>query len=429
MDERLQIALESQNPWWFGKEFETGVERLSFFPLLKQYLDAPEVLLLVGARRTGKSTLVYQIISSLLRRGVPGRAILFITMDEPLLLSMADDPWLIRRIVEDHLARHPELERLYLCIDEVQHYPAWVPTIKTLYDTTSRVKCILTGSTSSLLRQESSRLLSGRCFSCYVYPLSFPEFLRFQGILNPTIIEKRHHFETYLKYGGFPRVVLEKDRDLKIQILKNYYETIYLKDIIYPNSLRKNSEIVDLLYYLISNAGNATSYNQIARTLNIAPDTVREYIEYAENAFLLYPLMKFDYSAKKQVANPKKIYFVDPGLINAVAFAFSENRGRLLENIVFIALMKKYGDIFYHRDRYECDFLVRSGRTIVLAIQVTQSLQDDVTRHREIRGLVEAMDAHGLDEGTVVTASESAETTVDGRRVHIVSIAEWLDEL
>jgi hypothetical protein len=120
---------------------------------------------------------------------------------------------------------------------------------------------------------------------------------------------------------------------------------------------------------------------------------------------------------------------VDPGLINAVAFAFSENRVRLLENIVFIALMKKYGDIFYHRDRYECNFLVRSGRTIVQAVQVTQSLQDDATRQREMRGLVEAMDAHGLDEGTIVTASESAETTVDGRAVHTVPIAEWLEEL
>jgi predicted AAA+ superfamily ATPase len=91
--------------------------------------------------------------------------------------------------------------------------------------------------------------------------------------------------------------------------------------------------------------------------------------------------------------------------------------------------MKKYGDIFYHRDRYECDFLVRSGRTIVQAVQVTQSLQDDATRQREMRGLVEAMDAHGLDEGTIVTASESAETTVDGRAVHIVPITEWLEEL
>ncbi len=91
--------------------------------------------------------------------------------------------------------------------------------------------------------------------------------------------------------------------------------------------------------------------------------------------------------------------------------------------------MKKYGDVFYHRDRYECDFLVRSGRTIVLAVQVTQSLQDDTTRRREMRGLVEAMDAHSLDEGTIVTASESAETIIDGRAVHIIPIAEWLEGL
>ena len=237
------------------------------------YLDAPEVL--TPSVRAGRgSRRLYQIISSLLRSGVPGRAILFITLDEPLLLSMADDPWLVRQIVEDHLARHPGIERLYLCIDEIQHYPFWVPTIKTLYDTKSTVKCILTGSTSSLLRQESSSRISGRYFSCTVYPLSFPEFLRIQGIFNPTIIEKRQHFEVYLRYGGFPRVVLEKDENLKAQILKNYYETIYLKDIIYPNKVRKNSEVTDLLYYLISNAGNAVSYNQLARTLSIAPDTV-----------------------------------------------------------------------------------------------------------------------------------------------------------
>ena len=154
--------------------------------------DAPEP----HRRAQDRKRRCYQIISSL-RKRCAGRAILFITMDEPLLLSMADDPWLIRRIVEDHLARHPGLERLYLCIDEVQHYPSWVSTIKTLYDSKSTVKCILNGYKYSLLRQESSRLLSGRYFSCTVYPLSFPEFLRIKGILNPTIIEKRHYFEMH----------------------------------------------------------------------------------------------------------------------------------------------------------------------------------------------------------------------------------------
>jgi len=428
MDQRSQIALESQNPWWFSKGFETGIDRLPQFPRMLRYLEAREILLLAGARRTGKSTLVYQIIQSLLERGVPKEAILYINLDEPLFVSMADDPTLLGGIVEDHLARHDGLERLYLCIDEIQNYTHWAYAIKTFYDTKSNVKCILTGSVSSLLRQEISSRLSGRYFSCIIHPLSFSEYLHFQGMENPTLVERQQQFAAYLKYGGFPRVALEPNTDLKLQILKNYYETIYLKDIIFPNRLRNNSDVVDLLYYLISNTGNMLSYNRIADALHIATETVREYIEYAENAFLLYTMMKFDYSAKKQLANPKKIYALDTGLVNAVAFTFSENRGKLLENIVFIDLKKQYDSIYYHKDRYECDFLVKSGRAIVRAIQVTQSLHDVGTRKREIRGLCEAMDAHGLKEGTIITEAESEDVVVDGRIIHVVPIYAWLDQ-
>ncbi len=427
MDQKVQIALESQNPWWFSRGFETGVERLSQFPEIVRYLDAKEILLLAGARRTGKSTLVYQIIRSLLEKSVPKEAILYINLDEPLFISMADDPALLGGIVEDYLARHAGLERLYLCIDEVQNYTHWASAVKTFHDTKSNVKCILTGSVSSLLRHELSTRLSGRYFSCTIYPLSFPEYLRFQGMTNPTLVEKRQQFAAYLHNGGFPRVALEPNADLKRQILKNYYETIYLKDIIFPNRLRNNSDLVDLLYYLISNAGSTLSYHRIADALHIATETVREYIEYAEHAYLLYTLMKYDYSVKRQLANPKKIYAIDTGLINAVAFTFSENRGKLLENLVFITLKKQYDAVYYHKDRYECDFLVKSGGTIVRAIQVTQSLGDPNTRKREIRGLCEAMDAYGLAEGTIITEAESEDVVIDGRKIHVVPVYTWLD--
>jgi hypothetical protein len=137
--------------------------------------------------------------------------------------------------------------------------------------------------------------------------------------------------------------------------------------------------------------------------------------------------MKFDYSVKKQMANPKKLYCLDTGLINAVAFAFPENTGKLLENLVFITLKKKYGEVYYHKDRYECDFLIRSHTKIIQVLQVTQSLHDDSTRKREIRGLCEAMEAYALQEGTIITENESDELVVDGRTIHVVPIYEWLD--
>ncbi len=426
MDQRIRIALESQNPWWFGKPFDRGIERLARFPGIIKYLDAREILLLVGARRTGKSTLLYQIIHSLLEKGIQDEAILFINLDEPLFRSMSDDPVLLSGIVEEHLARHRDLDQVYLFIDEIQNYPHWVGAIKTLYDTRSMVKCILTGSTSTLLEQEGSTRLSGRYFSVTIYPLSFSEYLYFNGVSQPTQREKRVLFADYLKYGGFPRVVLEQKEDLKVQLLKNYYETIYLKDIIFPNRLRNNRDIVDLLYFLRS-MGILLSYNRIAHDFHIATDTVKEYIEYAEHAFLLYTLMKFDYSVKKQLANPKKVYCLDTGLMNAVAFTFSENRGRLLENLVCSTLAERYEEVYYHKGRYECDFVVRSHRTVIQVIQVTQSLHNEKTRMREVRGLCEAMKAYGLEEGTIITEDESEELHVDGNVIHVVPITTWLD--
>jgi len=136
--------------------------------------------------------------------------------------------------------------------------------------------------------------------------------------------------------------------------------------------------------------------------------------------------MKFDFSVKKQLANPKKIYAIDTGLANAVSFQFSENRGRLLENIVYIALKKQNSSLYYHKGRYECDFLVKEQMKVTQAIQVARSLGDESTRKREVRGLLEAMEVHGLAEGLILTEEESGEETMGGKKIHIVPIYSWL---
>jgi len=426
MDPRVQIVLESQNPWWFSKRFDSGIPRLSQFPKLFDYLDAEEIVIVTGARRTGKSTLVYQIIDYLLKRGASKEEILYINLDEPLFVSMSDDPTLLTGIVEEYMSSRGSSGRLYLCIDEVQNYQYWPYAVKTMFDTKGGIKCILTGSTSSTLKKDVSTRLSGRYFTCTVYPLSFSEYLHFMGLSELSLIEKRNQCSMYLRYGGYPRVVLEPDADLKVQILKNYYETIYLKDIILPNRLRNNSDVVHLLYYLISNIGNLHSYNRIAEALHISTETVREYIEYAEDAYLLSTVMKFDYSVKKQIANPKKIYALDTGLVNAVSFAFSENRGKLLENLVFLALRREYPEVYYHKGTYECDFLIKEAHTITHALQVTQSLKNPETKKRELRGLVEAMDTYELEEGCIVTDEESETIHLEDRTVHVMAVSDWL---
>jgi predicted AAA+ superfamily ATPase len=385
-----------------------------------QYLRAKEILLLTGARRTGKSTLVYQIIDHLLKSGTPKKNILYINLDEPVFMSMRDDPMLLRNIVEEYRISTAEEGKIYLCIDEIQNYEYWPYAIKTYYDTEDGIKCILTGSTSSALKTDAAIRLSGRYLTCTVYPLSFQEYLEFKGNNDPELIIKRQLFEKYLRFGGYPRIATETDENLKWQILKNYYETIYLKDIILPNNLRNNSELVNLLYFLVSNSGNLYSYNKIADLQHISAETVKEYTEYAQNCYLMYTMMKFSYSVKKQIANPKKIYTLDTGLINAVSFAFSENKGRILENYVFNCLNRNFEEIYYHKEKYECDFVVKSGTKITMAVQVTQSIRDPDTKNREVRGIREAMKDYALKTGYIITENEREIITSEEGNIHVI---------
>jgi predicted AAA+ superfamily ATPase len=429
MDENAKIALERQNPWWFGKEFDTGIDRLPWYPGITKFMKGREVLLLLGARRTGKSTLAYQIIRNLLNNRIPPEAILFINLDEPLFQSKSKDPMYLTEIIEYYLAQKKSIPAFYLFIDEIQNHDYWVQTIKILYDTRKNIKIILTGSTSTLLQKEISTRLSGRYFHIMVYPLSFREYLSFKKLQKPATIEKLQYFNDYLEFGAFPRVVLEDDKDLKQELLKNYFQTIYLKDIIYPNNLRNNKDVFDLLYFLISNIGKNFSYSNIAKTLGIAVETVKEYIGCAENSYLIYTLTKYDASVKKQLANPKKIYCLDTGLVNSISFRFSENKGRLIENLVYISLIKEKKEIYYHRENYECDFLIKEGMKIKHAVQVTLSLKDETSRKREIRGLVEAMDAYNLREGLIITEKEAEIISLDKKKIVIKPIYEWLDEM
>ncbi|KAB2944708.1 MAG: ATP-binding protein [Candidatus Methanoperedens sp.] len=429
MDENTKIALDRQNPWWFVKQFDTGIDRLPWYPWITKYLKAREVLLLLGARRTGKSTLVYQIIKSLLKDKTSPEAILFINLDEPLFQSKSKDPVFLTEMIEYYFAEKKSISTYYLFIDEVQNYDYWVQSIKTLYDTRKNLKIILTGSTSTLLHKEISTRLSGRYFHIMVYPLSFREYLSFKQLQKPTTIEKLQYFNDYLEFGAFPRVVLENDKDLKQELLKNYFQTIYLKDIIYPNNLRNNKDVFDLLYFIISNIGKNFSYSNLAKTLGIAVETVKEYIGFAENSYLIYTLMKYDISVKKQIANPKKIYCLDTGLVNSISFRFSENKGRLIENLVYMSLIKEKNEIYYHKENHECDFIIKDGMKIKSAVQATLTLKDETTRKREIRGLLEAMNAYNLKEGLIITEKEAQLIDIDDKKIVVKPIYEWLDEI
>ncbi|MFQ5621564.1 MAG: AAA family ATPase, partial [Candidatus Nanoarchaeia archaeon] len=178
MDEKVKIALEKQNPWWFDKSFPSGIDRPSYRAAILKYLRTPEILLLVGARRTGKSTLLYQTIHYILKKGKRD-SVLFINLDEPLFQSKADDPAFLGDLIASCLAERPIK---YVFIDEIQNYQYWAQMVKTLYDTQKDLKIILTGSSSTLIHSKLATRLSGRFFHVRVFPLSFSEYLNFNEI-------------------------------------------------------------------------------------------------------------------------------------------------------------------------------------------------------------------------------------------------------
>ena len=289
MEPQLQVALEKQNPWWFAKTIPISEPRLKYYPQLQKYFATPEILVILGARRTGKSTLLYQLIDSL---KVTPEAILFANLDEPLFQSRAEDPSFLSTLIEEYMIQHQNVPKFYIFIDEIQNYKYWVQTIKTFHDVGRKIKFILTGSTSSLLKNAVSARLSGRYFNLIIYPLTFHEYLEFTHQPKPSLLQKRQSLSQYLQFGGFPRVVLEKDESLKQDLLKNYFQTIYLKDIIFPHNINNNKDVFDLLYFVLSNLGTPFSYTNIAKILNISTDTVKEYLSYAEQSYLLYLVRK-----------------------------------------------------------------------------------------------------------------------------------------
>ena len=228
-----------------------------------------------------------------------------------------------------------------------------------------------------------------------------------------------------LQNGGFPEIVIEKRKEIKKEILANYYKNILYQDIIPRFEVKKTKEIENLLLYLFSNIGQGYSYNSLSGFLKIHDKTIKEYIGFFEKSFLLFELSNYQYSLKKQENYPKKVYAIDNGFISAVSFSFSENYGRFLENAVFLGLLEAGKSVYYYLGKYECDFIVKEGRKITEAIQATKIL-DNNNEKRELRGLFGAMEKFNLKEGVIITGSQEEERNIDGKKIKIIPAWKWL---
>jgi len=379
----------------------------------------PFIRIVAGVRRCGKSTLVEQIRKS--------------NAETDFTLNF-DDNRLTEFSASDFEKLYEAFHELYepektWYFDEIQNIEGWELFVRRLHNEGHKV--FITGSNARMLSAELGTHLTGRYIQTELFPYSFPEFLRFKNIhltknyvYSPeetTLLKKI--FRDYVIRGGFPEYLQTQLPDY----LKLLYENIIYRDIVARHQIRNTQTLLEMAHYLISNVSKETSYNALKNNFGLSNAiTVKDHIAYLEDAYLLFSINKFDYSLKKQLSNPKKIYCIDTGLAGMVSFAFSENYGRMLENIVFLHLRRKYTGIYYHKKAWECDFLVVNHTKVEKAVQVSRSLYEAETRKREIRGLLEAMQQYGLKDGYIITEDEEEHIEENGFGIHVIPAWKYL---
>jgi uncharacterized protein len=382
-------------------------------------------VIISGLRRGGKSTLLGQIRHKSTDRDY------FINFDDDRLVNFKLDDF--QALYELFIELYGQQKTFYF--DEIQNIPEWERFVRRLHDLGNKI--YITGSNASMLSAELGTRLTGRYVEIHLYPYSFLEFLKYQSLPKPnlqrlTTIQKgtlKAAFNDFLELGGLPEYLQSRHHEY----LHSLYESIIYRDIIVKYNISNHQAVKELVYYLASHIGKECSYNSIRKTLGISsPSTVSDYCGYLQDSFLCYFINRFDYSLRKQLQYAKKVYFIDQALAISVGFRFSNDHDRLLENIVFLELKRRGYEIYFHKDKKECDFIVRKKSKVVLAIQVCADIDDVKTREREIAGLSEAMDTYQLSSGLIITQDTfSQQTVVTGNKtfeISVVPIWFWLLE-
>jgi predicted AAA+ superfamily ATPase len=262
-----------------------------------------------------------------------------------------------------------------------------------------------------------------------VYPFSFTEFTRARGLAVTdavSVLAERRQIskalDEYLCSGAFPEIAFIEDQAMRKEILIMYARNILYQDIAPRYAVKKALELEQLYFYLTSNVASLYTSKGLSRLVGLNDKTVKEYLSYFADAFLLFTVDLFGYSVKQQIRSPKKVYAVDTGIAAATAFSFSENLGHYLENLVFLTLKRGGKEVYYYKTKngLEVDFACRDRGQMVELIQVARDLAGEKTRKREVNALLKAMDETGLATGTIVTYEEEEEISVGDKTITVV---------
>ncbi|MFO7942910.1 MAG: ATP-binding protein [Anaerolineales bacterium] len=415
--DQLAAVLKEQHEAFAA--WDLGVER-SILSEVKKALDSPQIVVITGLRRVGKSTLLAQMAHAHL-----GEDYYFVNFEDERLINFTAAQFdLLHEALISLFG-----EKSTFLFDEIQNVPEWERFVRRLHDQGFRF--VITGSNASLLSPELGTKLTGRSLRYELFPFSFEEYLDFNNIRMPentpfTTRERGRllkRSQEYIASGGIPDALKYPGLDIH----KTLYDDVLYRDIAARYGIENVKSLQELAFYLVSNTATKISFNKLKGSLKLGSvNTVKKYIGFLENAWLFFTINKYAYSVKEQQIAAKKIYGIDTGLITSVGFSFSENKGKLLENLVFLQLRRNYTDIYYYKtDRnHEVDFFIPSQN---LALQVCQDLSDKSTKEREVRSLVELAKEQGnKPQLQVISLRDKDEVQVDGTTISVLPLYEWL---
>jgi predicted AAA+ superfamily ATPase len=381
-----------------------------------------QIIVITGIRRCGKSTLLQEI------RRQSEEFAYYINFDDDRLVKfqLEDFQTLLELFIELY-----GLQKTFY-FDEIQNIPGWERFVRRLHDQDNKV--YITGSNAAMFSEELGTRLTGRYIPIEMYPFSFKEYVNHQQpdllkVTKLTTIQKgqlKHLFSHFSMYGGIPDFLLYQQESF----LQALYKSILYRDIIVRYKVSEKA-VKELVFYLASNIGRETTYNSLKTMLGLgSASTVSDYCNYLEESFLCFFINRYAHSLKRQLHYAKKVYFIDQSLVKAVGFRVSQDEGGLLENVVFIELKRRGKEIYFHKEKKECDFLIREGTRIVKAIQVCLQMESEAIKKREIAGLLEAMETYHLEDGCIITGSTQGTETIqhDDKTytVHIIPVWQWL---
>jgi len=392
----------------------------------------------IGMRRSGKTWFCYQKIKELIASDIKKERILYLNFEDDRLLEFKVDHF--QEILDVYFAKYPDHRkvRCYFFFDEIQRIDFWEMFIRRLIDTED-VQVFLTGSSSKLLGSEIATSLRGRSLPIEIFPFSFEEFLKFHGIFPArpetfganTVSLLRKAVKDYLERGGFPEIQ-KLDRDLRVEILQGYIDSVLLKDILERHKVSNIQALKHLVRHVMNSSGGRFSVNKFFNTMKsmsikCTKNSLYEYLDHLTDAYLFYKVPIHSRSEKSRLINPAKIYTIDTGLLNAMTFRNSYDYGHLLETMVFMHLRRGGYDVEYvtTKDGRETDFFARHKISAeAQLIQVCWEMSDKKTFERELRGLKSAMDELSISTGTIVTWDD--ETVIEDKKINVIPIWKWL---